>query len=400
MLTNVTVSTGSRREIALLAWLFSSVAWIGSIVDLHRIPRRPGCNLHSVVAGGLTRYAKRLTISLAILLMLGAGTRIAFAQTPFYDAKLEPPAGRIIHGWGQFSSEWDKGAPDGAGDAADLAAYERAVKPTLPAMLSFYTALDASLMQQFTERYKQRAAQRGFFVTEVGLNFQNVQKDASQGMRDPEVVMMLDVLRDAHNPVLLRIGYEFNNPRMPYDPSLYIQTFRGVVERIREGHNDNVAAVWNATAAGFDSGNFMRWYPGDDVVDWWGIDLFDLKDFDRPELAEFLEKARSHRKPVVICEASPVFQASTAGHVRGPKSDVEAAAWFQTLVDLIDAHPEIQAVSLISVDWRRLHAILPGSGWPDVRITQWPKALAIWKKALTDKRFINAPEAEAVLHIR
>jgi len=373
------------------------------MLDLPHISHGPRCDPPippSVATGGLARDAKRLASSLAILLMLTAGPRVAIAQTPFYDAKLEPPAGRVIHGWGQFSSQWDKGAPDGAGDAADLAAYERAVKPNLPAMLSFYTALDASLMQQFAERYKQIVAQRGFFVAEVGLYFQSLQKDASQGMRDPEVVMMLDVLREARNPVLLRIGYEFNNPRAPYDPSLYIQAFRGVVERIREGHTDNVAAMWNATAAGFDNGNFMRWYPGDDVVDWWGIDLFDLKDFDRPQLAEFIEKARSHRKPVVICEASPVFQTSAAGRVRGPKSDAEAAAWFQKLIDLIDAHPEIQAISLISVDWRRLHAILPGSGWPDARINQWPRAEAIWKKALSNKRFINAPEAEAVLRTR
>ena len=338
-------------------------------------------------------------------LLLLVTSSVAFAQpsgepAPFYEAKLEPPAGRVVHGWGQFSSEWDKDARDGAGDAADLAAYERAVKPNLPAMLSFYTSLDASLMQQFVERYNQIVAQRGFFVAEIGLNFQDFQKDASQGMRDPEVVMMLDTVREARNPVLLRIGYEFNNPGSLYDPSLYIQTFRGVVERIREGHSDNLATVWNTTAAGFDSENFMRWYPGDDVVDWWGIDLFDLKDFDRPQLAEFLEKARSHRKPVVICEATPVFRSSTSGHVRGPKSDAEAAAWFQRLVDLINAHQEIQAVSLISVDWRRLHAILPGSGWPDARINSWPKAVAIWKKALAEKRFINASEAEAVLHVR
>ena len=329
--------------------------------------------------------------------MMSAKPRTAVAQEPFYHAKLEPPAGRVIHGWGQFSSEWDRGTPDGAGDAADLAVYERAVKPDLPAMLSFYTALDASLMQQFAERYKQLVARRGFFVAEIGLYFQTLQRDASQGLRDPEILMMLDTIREAHNPVLLRIGYEFNNPRSPYDPSLFIETFRGVVERIREGHTDNVATVWNATAAGFDSSNFMRWYPGDDVVDWWGINLFDLKDFDRLQLAQFLEKARAHRKPVMICEASPVFQASNPGHVRGPKSDAEAAAWFHKLEDLIGQHAEIQAVSLISVDWRRLHAILPGSGWPDARINQWPKAVAIWKKALSDQRFINAPDAESVL---
>jgi hypothetical protein len=330
---------------------------------------------------------------------LATGAPPALAQSSAgavsYNARLEPPAGRIIQGWGQFSSEWGKGAPDGIGDAADLAAYERAVKPYLPTMLSFYTALDQALMPQFAEHFKRLAAQRGFFIAQIGVSFQSFQRDAAQGMRDPEIIMVLDTIREARVPVLLRIGYEFNNPWTPYDPSLFIQTFRGIEERIREARLNNVATVWNATAGGFDTGNFMRWYPGDDVVDWWGVDLFDLKDFDKPQLAEFLAKAISHKKPVVISEASPVFQTTTFGRVRGPKSDAEAAAWYQRLASVIDEHPEIQAVAVISVDWRRLRAILPGSGWPDARIGQWPKAAAVWKKTLSEKRFINTQEAEA-----
>jgi hypothetical protein len=314
----------------------------------------------------------------------------------FDKARLEPPAGRVLHGWGQFSSQWDKGAREGTGDDADLTSYERAVSPYRPALLSFYTALDESLLPQFAERYKQLAARRGFFVAQLALYFQSFQRDASVGMRDPEMVMLLDTIRAARNPVLIRIGYEFNNPEAPYDPSLFIQTFRGAAQRIREAQLDNVATVWNATAAGFGGMNFMRWYPGDDVVDWWGIDLFDRKDFDRPQLADFLEKATSHQKPVVICEASPVFGGATPGQLHGPESDAEAAAWYQKLTQLISHHAEIQAVAVISVDWRRLHSTLPGSGWPDTRIHQWPKATAVWKKFLSEKRIINAQDAEAI----
>jgi hypothetical protein len=340
------------------------------------------------------------TLSATTLLLVATGSAGPFAQSvptaSFYNARLEPPAGRVLHGWGQFSSQWDKGARDGTGDGANLTSYERAVSPYRPALLSFYTALDESLLPQFTERYKQFAAERGFFVAQLAIDFQSFQRDASQGMRDPEIVMLLDTIRATRNPVLMRIGHEFNNRSAPYDPSLFIQAFRGVAQRIREAQLDNVATVWNATADGLGAPNFMRWYPGDDVVDWWGIDLFDPKDFDQPQLAEFLEKATSHQKPVVICEASPVFQGATPGRLRGPKSDAEATAWYQKLTQLISQHGEIQAVAVISVDWRRLHAILPGSGWPDTRIGQWPKATAIWKKSLSEKRFINAQDAQAI----
>ena len=255
------------------------------------------------------------TLSAATLVIMATGSVGPLAQSVptarFYNARLEPPEGRVLHGWGQFSTQWDKNARAGSGDDADLASYERAVSPHRPALLSFYTALDESLMPQFAERYKQLALQRGFFVAQLAIYFQSFQRDASLGMRDPEMVMLLDTIRAARNPVLLRIGYEFNNPSAPYDPSLFIQTFRGAAQRIREAQLANVATVWNATAAGLGGTNFMRWYPGDDVVDWWGIDLFDPRDFDQPQLAEFLEKATSHQKPVIICEAWPVFRDAT-----------------------------------------------------------------------------------------
>ncbi|GEM_PF-3092893 len=339
-----------------------------------------------------------LLLAIATLILnLAAPATLAQAADapPFYDAAMEPPAGRILNGWGQFSLEWDKGDAVGAGDAKDLESFERAMKPFAPSLISFYTALDRNVMPEFAQRYEGFARKKGFFVAQIGVNFQATQRDTSQGMRDPEIVMLMDTIRDAGNPALIRIGYDFNNPRMPYDPSLYIMAFRKIIDRLREAHLDRAATVWSAAAAGFGGPHFMRWYPGDDVVDWWGISLFG--DFDKPQLNEFLAGARTHRKPVVICEASPVFQTSAAGVVRGPKSDQEAAAWYGKLAALIREHPEIQAVVLTSIDWRRLPPALPGKGWPDARIERWPSAVAVWKKTLSDRQFISGGAAEGIL---
>ena len=212
-------------------------------------------------------------------------------------------------------------------------------------------------------------------------------------MRDPDLWTLADALRDAERPVLLRVGYEFNNPWELYQTSGYIGAFRHVAELLRKDRATKVATVWDATAIGFSDPNYMKWYPGDDVVDWWGVNLFDLKDFSQPETEAFVADAARHHKPILIGEASPIFQSVVPARVRGPKSSAEATKWYEALFDFIGAHPAVKAFSLVAVDWRRLHPILPGFGWPDTRLGKWPAAAAIVKKQLADPRFIDASEA-------
>jgi len=209
------------------------------------------------------------------------------------------------------------------------------------------------------------------------------------GKRDNELRRLAAALRDAHVPVLLRIGYEFNNPWAPYDSANYRVTFRRVVEIMASSNASKVAAVWNATAVGLDGRDFMAWYPGDDVVDWWSINLFGREDFSRPGTARFLDEARKHRKPVVIGEAAPVLATDDPKRVRGPRSEDEAMRWFQALEKLLAQRPEIQGVSLIAVNWRRLEKTLPGSGWPDTRLAQWPRVLKMWRADVASPRFVN-----------
>jgi hypothetical protein len=313
----------------------------------------------------------------------------------FFDARLEPPAARVLSGWGQFSSAWDVGEAAGKGESEDLAAYEKAVAPHAPAMISFYVAPDFTIISGFLARYREFASKHGFFVAQVALNFRGMEHDVSIGMRDPDLMVLADGLRDVGRPVLLRIGYEFNNPGALYEPSGYIGAFRHAVQVFRQDKL-NFAAVWNATAYGLSDSHYMKWYPGDDVVDWWAINLFDPQDFSRAESNAFIDDAAHHRKPVLIAETSPVVQTPSGTLVRGPKSDAEALKWYASLFEFVKTHPAIKAFSLIAVDWRRLHATLPSKGWPDARITRWPKVAEYVKQQLADPRFIDATEAPAI----
>src|SRR5205085_6362013 len=100
------------------------------------------------------------------------------------------------------------------------------------------------------------------------------------------------------------------------------------VTEVFHRENLNFATVSDATAYGFSDPHYMKWYPGEDVVDWWGINLFDLGDFTRPESEAFVLDAARHRKPVLIGESSPIFQTVIPGRVRGAKSEDEAMKWY------------------------------------------------------------------------
>jgi hypothetical protein len=170
-------------------------------------------------------------------------------------------------------------------------------------------------------------------------------------------------------PVLLQIGYEFNNPAAVYEPSAYIGAFRHATEVMRKDHL-NFGAVWDATATGLSDSHYMKWYPGDDVVDWWAINLFDTGDFSRPETIAFIEDATRHSKPVMI-NAKP----------GAAKSEAQMLKWYISLFDFIRAHPSIKAFSL----------------HPNARLSRWPKVAAYLKQQLADPRFIDAAEGATMV---
>jgi hypothetical protein len=294
---------------------------------------------------------------------------LAFAATSFAQmAPLEPPAARVISGWGQFSSAWDLGQPGGNNDGDSFAAYEKAVAPHSPAMISFDVGPDFTIVSGFLNRYRQFAASRGFFIAGVAINFRGLEHDVSIGMRDPDLLVLADGLRDVGRPVLLRIGYEFNNPGALYEPSGYLGAFRHATDVMRKDHL-NFAAVWDATASGFSDPHYKKWYPGDDVADWWGLDLFAVADFERPESKAFVDDAGRHRKPVLI-----------SATMHGVKSEAEALRWYASFFDFILANPAIKAFSLR----------------PAMRLARWPRVAAYVRQRLADPRFIDAAEAPAM----
>lgn len=304
----------------------------------------------------------------------------------------------MLHGWGQFSGQWDWDAPESARDEADLNEYRRAVGPKRePALISFYVAPIEAQVPGFLRKYAAFVKRRPFFVCSLALYYLDAPLHAQveSGAADPWLRTLFRGLKAAGRPVLLRPGYEFNQHDNPYDKTLYRSSFRRVARIAREEAPGLIATVWHAEPVGFADADFREWDPGDDAADWWGISLFFRETMTSTGTAAFMEEAARRGKPVLVAEASPWFHGDAERPVRGPESFEEAKRWYEGLFLFALRHPNVKALSPIVVDWSRWNSVFPQipGGLPDIRLDAH-RCLADWYvRRIAAPRFLHAAEA-------
>jgi hypothetical protein len=112
--------------------------------------------------------------------------------------------------------------------------------------------------------------------------------------------------------ILLRFGSEMNGAWVEYgrDPRLFKEKFKLVAKRMRQ-YAPNVAMVWCPYATPVSP--IDSYYPGDDWVDWVGVNMYSVTYFDQDrkkpagqvhpmEMLDYVYKRYSARKPVMIGE--------------------------------------------------------------------------------------------------
>lgn len=121
---------------------------------------------------------------------------------------------------------------------------------------------------------------------------------------------------EAGVPIFLRFASEMNGDWCAYsgDPELYIEKWR-LVHRVMAEEAPNVAMVWTVFTNPQD--NILRYYPGDEYVDWVGVNIYSVLYYnanpetpslvwDPIELLDFIYKNFSERKPIHISEWATV----------------------------------------------------------------------------------------------
>ena len=105
---------------------------------------------------------------------------------------------------------------------------------------------------------------------------------------------------------------------------------------------DLVANVWDYSC----DGNNLKpepYYPGDDVVDWWGVNIFSGNSMpDSTCVTDFVSNAKSKGFPVVIGESTP----------RGKGAqDSSWKKWYEKYLKLMNTSP-VKMACYIDWNWK------------------------------------------------
>ena len=104
-------------------------------------------------------------------------------------------------------------------------------------------------------------------------------KDVADGLHDAEFGAAAKAISEAQPKAIIRMGWEMNQPSMAWfakdQEADYIRAFRRVVAIFR-GHSSGLKYDW-CPAWGLQGSPPDLAYPGDDVVDYIGLDVYDFK---------------------------------------------------------------------------------------------------------------------------
>ncbi len=196
--------------------------------------------------------------------------------------------------------------------------------------------------------------QIGVAMTHDGEPEKHYEHQVAAGDFDAEIQNLVNSLRNIGRPVYLRLGYEFNGQWNGYEPEPFAEAFRMVAKEIKK-ENLDVAMVWCGSAdAPFT--NFMDYYPGDEYVDWFGVDIFVAPHFTSPWTKAMLDSAHAHQKPVLIGESTP----RNTGTLEGKDSWYN---WFEGYFKFIQENAGIKMFSYINWNWNETRW-----DWGDCRI--------------------------------
>jgi len=342
---------------------------------------------------------------LAVALILTLTTSIlGFAH---YGAKYEPPDGKIYHGsgWNYNGSQqtYENMFP---GDKRPLVLQ---VNVSLPGTRGTSTA---RIVQSLTQPVVHADSQ---FV-EFSMHWQGrdatVMLDSVYLFTDQwdQYVDMLDsAFGQVQRPFFFRIGFEFNGNWNPYHPWIFPKAFRKLVLELRRRGHNHFATVWcyepDADASFADSNaTGWKWYPGDDVVDWFGLDLFQVEHFD-PALPDsgrggltkkgkseaFLRFAEARGKPVYLNEFSAIHIEATPDSLDQDGADGRAdwEAFFTPFFRFVGNHPGIKGWNYIDVDWNVV-GHYGEDGWRDARLEINRVLRENWVAEMTGERYLHA----------
>jgi len=126
------------------------------------------------------------------------------------------------------------------------------------------------------------------------------------GYYDSTIISIANQIKTLNAPVYLRPGFEFGVNNSGAHEGMtgqqFINIWLYIYNKFQEQGVTNVAWIWNTVNPWMF--NYMEFYPGDQYVDWWGINYFTIDQINNSDI--FISSATIHKKPVMICESCPI----------------------------------------------------------------------------------------------
>jgi hypothetical protein len=306
-----------------------------------------------------------------------------------FGKRFEPAGDRVLHGAGQDPDEFSE--------------YFQAVdERTKPALYMTYLELNSDVPAYFArlgQELDEYAPYR--ILPQIGLYFtgaadeahhpeRHYEDEVAAGRHDARIEEFCAGLQQLGRPAYVRIGFEFNGPWFGYQPEPYKAAWVRIVSALRRGGLEDVAAVWcycplpsrreEPHVPRIDR-DYLPYYPGDEWVDWWAIDLFSPDNFGRANTRWFMKDAQRRGFPVMIGESTPRWTSGV------PAGEATWDAWFVPYFGFIREHPAVKAFCYINRDWRGYPV---WSHWGDARIQVNDVILDRYKRELADPLFLHA----------
>jgi len=311
-------------------------------------------------------------------------TVLFLSATAWTQNKFEPPDGRIIHGFGQG---WE--TTPGEGQYEHLWNYINAMNDngTPPFFIKCYWAAMHNVKYhqavEVIDDVLTSANPGGFFM--VGASIDTAGPDLPSGRYDDKLDIWVRIFhRYYHLPIFFRIGFEFNGAWHSLPPAQYKAAWRYIIDYFDAAGVQNVAYEWDyyPTNNWGGTADWLDYYPGDDYVDWWGMDVFDPCDLNNNYeacLHAYMASAAAHGKPVGQGECAP----RKNGIDRW--GDATWGKWYSGWFDWMETDG-VKQFNYINWEWSISH----WSDWGDSDITHNAVVETNWRNELKESRYIHA----------
>ena len=215
-------------------------------------------------------------------------------------------------------------------------------------------------------------------VIAIGLYLVDQLDAINSGNRDADLLELAGWIISARRPVFLRIGYEFDGSWNGYNTSKYKEAFKYIVDYLDNAGVENYVSVWQSYGFGSES-QILKWYPGDEYVDWMGYSHFDGKG------DAIISLARKKNKPVLIAEATPKGR-----DLKDVDGNSVWNSWYAPLFAHIESNKDvIKALAYINVNWDA-QPMWKDQNWGDSRVEVNDTVHAKWVGEVSQAKWLNS----------